>query len=165
MIARQRGILFEITEDRLEALLQFMRAMYFDKDITISEREHKGPVVRLFKCARQLSDAGTNPARLKANHGKTFSVPGWVCPVPGSQPAATSAVPTLTAPPPPAPEVAGATDFEDDAPEATIWSQPWLWIVVGVVVVAGAATATGIAVGSGGSYGGSADVLLRLPGE
>ncbi len=167
IIARQRGIVFQVEGDRVLALREFLRALYFSPELELSAREHAGEVSRLFECARRLHERGVKGAAVAANYGEDLQRADWRCPGEEQKIATAPSPPPPPPPPPPpletvtvlppAPVSAPAVEEAD-----TVWSSPWLWIAAGVAVAG--ATATTIALANGGqSYGGSTGVTLRLP--
>jgi hypothetical protein len=145
-IHRQRGIIDQVEGHRLASVLSFMRALYFDPKVELSEREHKGEVQQLFSCARELEQAGLSEKAVEVRHARDFAAAEWKCP--------TAEKPQIAPPPPLHPPA-----HEESS---SIWSSPWLWVAVGAVVVAGGATTAGILLTREDPYGGTSGINLRL---
>ena len=153
-IHRQRGIIDQVEGKRLAAVVSFLRALYFDPKVELSDREHKGEVQELFACARRLSDAGLSEKAVELRHAKDFEQADWRCPIDDR-----AAPPP--APPPSPPLVPPPAEAEESG---SVASSPWLWIGIaaGVVVIAGATTAGVLLAGGEDPYGGTTGVNIRL---
>jgi hypothetical protein len=153
-IHRQRGIIDQVEGKRLASIVSFLRALYFDPAVDLSEREHKGEVRELFLCARKLSDAGVTERAAEVRYAGDFERSDWRCPTGAEPPPAPETAPpppsTVLPPPPPADEA------------ASIWESPWLWIGVGAVVVIGGVTTAVLLAGGDDPYGGTSGVNIRL---
>ena len=162
-IHRQRAIIDQVEGDRLAAVLSFMRALYFDPEVDLDEREHKGEIQELFKCARELNRAGLSEKAVEVRHAADFSKADWRCPA-GQKPPPPKVEPPpppKVEPPPPPPVAPPPPPIEKEE-GGSIWSSPWLWVAVGAVVVAGGATTAGILLTREDPYGGTTDVNIRL---
>jgi hypothetical protein len=162
-IHRQRGIIAHADGRRLDTIIAFMRGLYFDADLSLDAREHHGEVQRLFACARSMGRSGLSEREVHARHGEAFDPPDWSCPT--HAPLAGSAGQPPPAPSPPAnPFVGRAPPPVEPEPEteSSIWSSPWLWVVVGAAVAGGATAGVLVAGGGDVGYDGSTGVVLRL---
>ena len=157
-IHRQRGIIDQVEGNRIASVVSFLRALYFDGEITLDEREHKGDVQRLFACARELNRAGLSEKAVEVQHGKDFDEPDWSCPAGAKKPPPP---PPVIEPPPPPPPM---TPPPPPAQEESIASSPWLWIGIatGAVLIAGATTAGVLLAGAEDPYGGTTGVTIHL---
>src|SRR5687767_293520 len=127
-IHRQRGIIDQVEGERLGSVVSFMRALYFDPEVDLDEREHKGEVQKLFSCARELNRAGISEKAVEVRHAADFAKADWSCPAgqkPPSPPAIAPPFPPIAPPPLP-------IDREEES--GSIWTSPWLWVAVGAVV-------------------------------
>jgi hypothetical protein len=156
-IHRQRGIIDQVEGKRLASIVSFLRALYFDPKLELSEREHKGEVQQLFACARELNRAGVSERAVEVRFAKQFDAADWRCPV-GEKP------PPVEPPPPPPPPIAPPPPPPAASEESgSVWTSPWLWVAIGAVVVAGGATTAGILLAGGDdAYGGTTGVNIRL---
>lgn len=163
LILRQRGIVQEVRGERKDAVLSFMRALYFSETITLSEKEHGGQVGRLFDCAKALHREGIKTNAVTARWPKAFDEADWVCPVTLAPFADPPRDVSLNVPPPGAPDPALTATAEPE--ERSVLSSPWLWVAVGVVA-AGAATIAIVSLNADEDpYGGTTGVTLQLPNE
>jgi hypothetical protein len=154
-IHRQRGIIDQAEGKRLASVLSFLKALYFDPKVELSEQEHKGEVQRLFGCARELNGAGVTERSVELRYAKDFELDDWRCPV-GDK------TPQIEPPPAPPPPLAPPAQTEVVEQES-LWENPWLWVAVGAVVVAAGATTAGILLAGGDdTYGGTTGVTIRL---
>jgi hypothetical protein len=154
-IHRQRGIIDQVEGKRLASVVSFLRALYFDPKIELSEREHRGEVQKLFTCAKALNEAGVSEKAVEIRYADRFQRADWSCPTgekPPPPPPVAPPPPPIAAPPPPAVE------------EESVASSPWLWIGIaaGVVAIAGATTAGVLLAGGEDPYAGSTGVNIRL---
>ena len=160
-IHRQRGIILEVQDQVLEAMIQFRKAIYYNPTLSLSTREHKGRVSALFQCAKNMDTAGIKESMIRTKFASSVKDGIVECPIDSNgniipkkepekpKPPATS--PKLTNTPPP-PKL-----------ESNWLSSPTFWIISSIVV-AGGATAAGFYFipPTGGDYGGSSDTTIRL---
>ncbi len=147
-VHRQRGIIAQVEARRLDAVVSFMKALYYAPEIQLPGREHAGEVTRLFECAGELRQRGDKEAAVAVQHTETFATANWVCPT--------------KAPPEPPPNLTTAPVVPPED-ESSFWKSPVVWGVAAAIV--GAAAGAGIAIGfaaSGGTYGGTRDTVLRV---
>ena len=160
-IHRQRGIILEVQDQALEAMIEFRKALAHNPSVSLSAREHKGRVSALFQCAKNLDVAEMKADTIRTKFPDAVSGDKVNCPVdengdlipetPSPSSASTTLNETITASAPP-------------PPEAKSWlSSPTFWIITSIAV-AGSATAAGFyfAPPAGGDYGGSTDTTIRL---
>lgn len=156
-IHRQRGIIEEVEANRLEAVVSFLEALYFDPAVELDAREHRGEVQRLFACAKDLHQKGISERAVESRYADELSGSDWTCPTMAPPPPKApppGPPPPAIAPPPPPPEV---------EEEGGLLSSPVFWIVTGAVVVVAAGTTTGVLLAtSDRAYGGSTEVNLEL---
>lgn len=162
-IHRQRGIIFEVENQQLPALLQFLKALYYQPDLTLSKREHHGRVSALFDCAKRLGRHGYKAASVRERFTGAFLTDPFECPIKESGEVRLQAEPTpaksaskmnptlVAAPPPPISSENG-------------WlSSPRFWIITSLALAAGATTAGFLFLSpEGGDYGGSTATTIRL---
>ena len=161
-IHRQRGIILEVEDQALEAMIQFRKALYYNPELKLSTREHKGRVSALFQCAQNFAVAGIKEATIRTKYSNTTSDGGVDCPVDASG--------AIIVVPAPKPIVAPEEPKITVTPAPTIktpkswFSSPTFWIITSLAVASGA-TAAGFyfAPPSGGDYGGSTGTTIRLP--
>ncbi len=79
-VHRQRGIIYDARDKRPEAVAAFMRAFYFDGDLRLNAREHRGTVSELFECARSLFLQGVKERTVKTQFREALEREEWTCP-------------------------------------------------------------------------------------
>jgi hypothetical protein len=161
-IHRQRGIILEVQDQALEAMIQFRKAIYYNPELKLSTREHKGRVSALFQCAQNFALAGIKEPTIRTKYSYTTKDGGVDCPVdtsgaiivvPAPMPILEPAKPKITVNPAPIAK-----------PPKSWFSSPTFWIITSLAV-ASSATAAGFyfAPPAGGDYGGSTGTTIRLP--
>jgi hypothetical protein len=175
-IHRQRGVILAAEGARGEVIIEFLRGLYYQADLQLHGREHRGDVTRLFDCARTLHQQGMGEAAVRARLGASFGRPDWTCPAamvaepvpervpePSPEPAHE---PSPEAAPPPLSTTAAGLSPAPAEPRRSIVSSPIFWIVIGVLAAGGAAAGIAVAVSGGEApYDGSTGVTLVLPGD
>lgn len=167
-IHRQRGIIDEVEGSRLQAVVSFLKALYFDPAVELDAREHRGDVQRLFGCAKDLYRKGISERAVEARYADQLSGPNWRCPTtapppPAAPPPAPPAPPAAAPPPPAVAPPPPPSEVEEVEEEGGLLSSPVFWIVAGAVVVVAAGTTTGVLLAtSDQAYGGTSDVNVEL---
>lgn len=133
-IYRQRGIIFEVQQQRLEAIVAFNTALWLDSDLELSGSEHRGQVASLFACAKSLFEAGEREVSIRSRYGSELQGTDWRCPVRNE---AETPPPDIEDPPaPPPPDITAETT----PPEEGGIGIPF-WIAAGAAVAAAGAGA------------------------
>jgi len=162
-IHRQRGIILEVQDEVFEAMIQFRKAVYYNPNLSLSSREHKGRVSDLFQCAKNMDVAGIKESMIRTKFASSVKDGNIECPIDSSGNIIPKKEPETPKPPTTNPELTSTPPPPPPKLESNWLSSPTFWIITSLAV-AGSATAAGFYFipPSGGDYGGSSDTTIRL---